>query len=231
MENELTRSTVDPKYTWDVTRIFESDEAWEAAFAQLKEMSDAIAAKAGTLAGGKEAVLSCLRMEDEMGGILSCIYTYAMMKQNEDTTVGKYQAMLGRAATLYSEVSAQCAFVTPELLARVTTVIFTNVKFRDVLEKRIRYDKLKAGDIARLMMKDEYFHKSRSEDECKSLAHSVIDYVAKNNRWKKVGYTGKSHDINYLNVFDLFLLTLEDLLVMNRKVLQNSLQQHLEMQR
>ena len=117
MENELTRSTVDPKYTWDVTRIFESDEAWEAAFAQLKEMSDAIAAKAGTLAGGKEAVLSCLRMEDEMGGILSCIYTYAMMKQNEDTTAGKYQAMLGRAGTLYSEVMAKAAFITPELLS------------------------------------------------------------------------------------------------------------------
>ena len=29
MEQELTRATVEPRYTWDVTRIYASDEAWE----------------------------------------------------------------------------------------------------------------------------------------------------------------------------------------------------------
>lgn len=117
MENELTRSTVDPKYTWDLTRIYESDEAWEKAFADTKEKGAEIAAMAGTLVGGKEAVLACLRLENELEQTISCIYTYAMMKQNEDTTVGKYQAMLGRAGTLVSEVMAQGAFITPELLS------------------------------------------------------------------------------------------------------------------
>ncbi|MBR5561471.1 MAG: oligoendopeptidase F [Clostridia bacterium] len=117
MENELTRSTVDPKYTWDLTRIFESDEAWETAFADTKAKGDEIAAMAGTLSSGKEAVLACLRMENDLEQALSCIYTYAMMKQNEDTTVGKYQAMLGRAGTLVSEVMAKGAFVMPELLS------------------------------------------------------------------------------------------------------------------
>ena len=28
MDNQLTRATVDPRYTWDLTRIYESDEAW-----------------------------------------------------------------------------------------------------------------------------------------------------------------------------------------------------------
>ena len=117
MENELTRSTVEPRYTWDLTRIYDSDEAWEKAFADVKALGDEIAALSGTLSSGKDAVLSCLRMEDRMGCMISCIYTYAMMKQNEDTTVGKYQAMLGRAGTLYSEVSARSAFITPELLS------------------------------------------------------------------------------------------------------------------
>ena len=117
MEMELTRATVDPKYTWDLTRIYESDEAWEKAFAEVKEQGDAIGKLAGTLAGGKEAVLTALRLEDELGLKLSCIYTYAMMKQNEDTTVGQYQAMLGRAASLANEVMAKGAFLTPELLS------------------------------------------------------------------------------------------------------------------
>ena len=117
MENELTRSTVDPKYTWDLTRIYESDEAWEAAFADTKKKGDDIAALSGTLKQGKDAVLACLRLENELEQALSCIYTYAMMKQNEDTTAGKYQAMLGRAGTLVSEVMAKGAFITPELLS------------------------------------------------------------------------------------------------------------------
>ena len=66
MEKELTRATVDPKYTWDVTRIYTSDEAWEAAFADTKAKGEQIAAMAGTLNSGKEAVLACLRMEDEL---------------------------------------------------------------------------------------------------------------------------------------------------------------------
>ena len=117
MEQELTRGTVDPKYTWDVSRIFESDEAWECAFEEARKQSDRIAAMAGTLAGGKEAVLAALALSNELEQNLACIYTYAMMKQHEDTTVGRYQAMMGRAGTLVSEAMAKAAFLTPELLS------------------------------------------------------------------------------------------------------------------
>ena len=115
MEQELTRGTVDPKYTWDLSRIYESDEAWEHAFEQAKAQGDQVAAMAGRLNQGKEIVLEALKLDNELNQNLSCIYTYAMMKQHEDTTVGKYQAMLGRAGTLVSEAMAKAAFLTPEL--------------------------------------------------------------------------------------------------------------------
>jgi len=117
MEQELTRGTVDPKYTWDVSRIYESDEVWESAFEAAKAQADALAALTGTLSRGKEAVLHALNMENALNQNLGCIYTYAMMKQHEDTTVGRYQAMLGRAGTLVSEAMAKAAFLTPELLS------------------------------------------------------------------------------------------------------------------
>ena len=37
MDKELTRAAVDPRFTWDLTRIFESDEAWERAFDAVKD--------------------------------------------------------------------------------------------------------------------------------------------------------------------------------------------------
>lgn len=116
MDNELTRATVDPRYTWDLTRIYESDEAWERAFEGVKADADAFAACAGTLHGGRDAVLRALERYMALMEEMSSVYSYAMMKQHEDTTVGCYQAMNSRAQTLCSEVGAKTAFLTPELL-------------------------------------------------------------------------------------------------------------------
>ena len=117
MEQELTRATVDPRFTWDTTRIYENDEAWEKAVESVKAQADAFAAMAGTFAKGKDVILAALKAYTDMYEQVSGIYTYAMMKQNEDTTQGKYQAMLGRAASLISEAGAKSAYATPELLS------------------------------------------------------------------------------------------------------------------
>ena len=116
MEQELTRDQVDARYTWDLTRIFESDEAWEAAFAEVKAQAEAFAARAGTLTSGREAVLAALRAMTALEQRYSEVMTYAMMKLHEDGAQGRYQAMSDRAMTLGSDVAAQCAFLTPELL-------------------------------------------------------------------------------------------------------------------
>ena len=117
MDNQLTRATVDPKYTWDLTRIYESDEAWEQAFEAVKAEADAFAACTGTLHAGRETVKKALEQYMALMEKMGDVFCYAMMKQHEDTTVGRYQAMNSRAQTLYSEVGAKTAFLTPELLA------------------------------------------------------------------------------------------------------------------
>ena len=116
MDNQLTRATVDPRYTWDLTRIYESDEAWEQAFEAMKAEADAFSACAGTLQEGRETVKQALERYMALMEKMGDVYCYAMMKQHEDTTVGVYQAMNSRAQTLYSEVGAKTAFLTPELL-------------------------------------------------------------------------------------------------------------------
>ena len=117
MDKELTRVSVDPRFTWDLSRIFESDGAWERAFGAVKEDAQAFAALAGTLSGGREAVLSALGCYMALMEKMGDVYCYAMMKQHEDTTVGTYQAMNSRAQSLYSDVAAKSAYFTPELLS------------------------------------------------------------------------------------------------------------------
>ena len=106
MEKELTRETVDPRYTWDLTRIYASDEAWEEAFADVKAQAEAFAKRAGTLSHGREAVLDALAAMMRMDETFFALHAYAMMKNNEDSTNAKYQAMSDRAGTLAGVVAA-----------------------------------------------------------------------------------------------------------------------------
>ncbi len=117
MEKELTRETVDPRYTWDLTRIYASDEAWEEAFVTIKAQADAFAQRAGTLNKGRESILETLAAMAKMDEEFEALYVYAMMKNNEDSTNAKYQAMSDRAGTLAGVVAASSAFMEPELLA------------------------------------------------------------------------------------------------------------------
>lgn len=116
--------------------------------------------------------------------------------------------------------------ITPDILARITVLVFSKVRFEDVLEKRIHFDSLTAKDIARLMMKDPYFQQSRSEMDCESLAHTVISYVVQKTNWhsgsmpEARGRYDKGYADDRLNVFDLLLLTLSDLLVANQNRLE-----------
>ena len=75
--------------------------------------------------------------------------------------------------------------ITPELLSRITVLLFRHISIKAVLEERLRFDSLSADDIARLMMKDDYYIRTQSIDSCKALAYSVIDYVVQKTQWQR----------------------------------------------
>lgn len=120
--------------------------------------------------------------------------------------------------------------ITPKLLADLTALLFTEVPIQAVLEDRIEYDKLSAEDItrivmydneedvSRMLMRENDFARSQSWESCMAMAHSVIDYVSSKAAWQNNHQ--KTADLKYLNVFDLLMLTLQDLLVMNQNRLE-----------
>lgn len=115
-ERLKSRSEVAREYTWATEDIFESDGAWEAAFAAAGSIPDTLAAYAGRL-DDAVVLLEFFRANDEADLTLSKIYRYASLKSDEDTAVGKYTDMVGKAYSLYVSVSAACAFATPEIMA------------------------------------------------------------------------------------------------------------------
>ena len=102
---------------WRLEDIYESNEAWEAAFANAQSLVAAYPAHAGKLGSGSDALFAALTEESAISLAVERLYAYAHMRRDEDNGVALYQGMTDRAMQLYVQAGANSAFVTPEILA------------------------------------------------------------------------------------------------------------------
>lgn len=110
------RKDIEKKYTWDLTPIFESDEAWTAAKAKIKKDIAKVSSFKGKLTSSPEELYKALEYVTELRKALYRVSTYAGMKSDEDTRVSKYAAMRQEASSLSTELSSISAYFVPELL-------------------------------------------------------------------------------------------------------------------
>ncbi len=113
---ERDRSKVSDKYTWDLTHIYPSDEAWRAAkdklaaeFPKLKEFK-------GTLGSSASRLAEALELGTRLSKEFARAYVYASMMSDTDTRVSKYQGMQQEMIQLGSMLGAEAAFIEPEIL-------------------------------------------------------------------------------------------------------------------
>ena len=111
------RSAVAAEFTWDLTDIFPSDEAWRAEYEALKPYAEAVAAYQGRLGESAETLLAYFRLDDELNVRVGRLYGYANCKADEDTSNGFYQDLRGKALSLSVMLSGAGAFAASELLA------------------------------------------------------------------------------------------------------------------
>ena len=111
------RSEVAAEFTWDLTDIFPSDEAWRAEYEALRPYTEAVAAYQGRLGESAETLLAYFRLDDELNVRVGRLYGYANCKADEDTSNGFYQDLCGKALSLSVTLSGAGAFAASELLA------------------------------------------------------------------------------------------------------------------
>lgn len=110
------RGQIDPRYQWDLTRMYANDAAWEEDFGALDAKIDALADFAGKL-GNAEGLRAFLDAEVRLDRALSNLYCYASMRRSEDTRATAAQSMYARIGTKYVRAVSVRAFAEPELLA------------------------------------------------------------------------------------------------------------------
>ena len=111
------RCEADPKFLWDFTHMFESDEAWESAYAECETAIPALSSLAGTLCDSKETFRAGLDRINETMQKLELVYLYASLHFSSDNSDPKNQTMQGRAVNLIVAANTAVAFLEPEILA------------------------------------------------------------------------------------------------------------------
>ena len=112
-----SREEIDSKYKWDLSSMFPSDEAFEAALEELKAYCPKLLAFKGKISTSAQALLEFLQLEDQMTLLLYKIINYAERKSDEDTRVAKYQAYVANATSAYTQVGEATSWFAAELLA------------------------------------------------------------------------------------------------------------------
>lgn len=110
------RSHIDEKYQWDLSTVFATDDAWEAELASLDSDLENVKAYKGRLTASSNDLLAITESYLALSRRLEKLYVYASMKNDQDTTVAKYQEYQAKATAIYAKFSEIFAFYEPELM-------------------------------------------------------------------------------------------------------------------
>ena len=142
MTQQLTREEQErkyPEYTWDLSTIFESDNAFEDAFKEVENNIGKEQQYVGHLADSSTTLYNALALEDELGSKLEKVYVYAHLKQDQDTANDKYTGYESRAHQLIIKFSSAWSFLVPEILQIDEATIQRFIDENDDL-KRYKFD-------------------------------------------------------------------------------------------
>ena len=111
------RNEIEEKYTWDLTTIFPTDEAFEAELSQVSKELKGASSLAGHLLDSADSLLKTTEIQLDLMRRIEKLYSYAHMKNDQDTRVAKYQEYQAKGMAIYSEFGQAFAFYEPEFMA------------------------------------------------------------------------------------------------------------------
>ena len=112
----MKRKDIDPKYTWNLTDIYASEDLWEAEFKWLEENVSNYEKFEGKLGSSAKDMLACLKFDEEVGIKLGKLHLYASLSKDLDLANEHFQGLYDRTMGLVSKLSAASSFMTPEIL-------------------------------------------------------------------------------------------------------------------
>jgi oligoendopeptidase F len=155
METEKTiplRSEIPPEYTWDLSKLYPDDKAWEQGLADYTKKAEAISGYKGTLGKSAESLAAYLDFCRDMGLLEERLGYYSDLRETEDEGSGAARAMMGKFMMAQAKTRAASSWDTPEIQAIPDSLMagfLTHerlAEYRIYLEKILRYKPYVLGE-------------------------------------------------------------------------------------
>ena len=104
-------------YVWDLSDIYETPEAWAAAYEVQEARVEALSGIKGTLGDSAASLSSGLHEISGTAKEVVRLYVYSSLSRDEDQRVTEAQERFGKALALYQSFGEATSWLDPELLA------------------------------------------------------------------------------------------------------------------
>lgn len=151
------REELPEELTWDLTSIYESDQAFEESFSDLEDALPSLTSYEGTLADGADQLSAALENILAAGRHLENLHLYAHLKNDQDTGNAQYQELYDRVRSLSSRFSVAVSWFQPELLAMDEETVRAYIQENPDLELYEHY-------LERLLSKKKHTLSAREEE-------------------------------------------------------------------
>ncbi len=138
-------AAIDPKYTWNLTELFPTVEAWNAERVRLLGEFAKAARFRGTLGNSSDNLYQALQFASDMSRQAQRVYVYASLQQDEDLRVTAAQERNQLAEAMMSSLNQATAWIDPEIITigatRILQFINDNPRllpFRHQLDNTLR---------------------------------------------------------------------------------------------
>jgi oligoendopeptidase F len=110
------RDEIPDRFKWNLNDIFESWEAWAAAYKELEAGIERYAALKGTLARGPGQLLDAFRLSEELGQLAYRVWYYPSLQYDQDQRDNTVNARRQQVQILFARWKQAESWFNPELL-------------------------------------------------------------------------------------------------------------------
>ena len=126
---------VDTKYTWDLTELYPTVEAWEAARKDVMTKFDEIESRRGTLGDSADSLYDALQLISDTSREAARVSTYSSLNGDEDLRANEPQERRQLSQVMFARLGEATAWVQPEVLRVGEEVINAYVHEDDRLQQ------------------------------------------------------------------------------------------------
>lgn len=112
-----TRNEVPKELTWDLTRVFPNDQAWQKEFKSVSNEIDKLSSLSTIITKSGSDLYSALTQIFSIDRRLEKVYVYATMSRDVDTSNNHYLGFAAMAEDLANKYSSVISFVNPAILS------------------------------------------------------------------------------------------------------------------